>query len=111
MFQLAGASGSNNRNSYGFGNRARKFQVVAFPGAISIHTGQQDLARSQPLAQQCPLQHVSPSLLPAAMREDLPTLVWVTRVSAFGINGHHDALAAKGLCAISNQSRPIDCRR
>src|SRR5215470_799222 len=42
------APGSDHRHRDSFGDRARELQIIAVLGAVSVHAGEQDLARAEP---------------------------------------------------------------
>src|SRR5215470_16004691 len=47
VLEFARAARSDDGDVYGFGDRARQFQIIAIFMAIAIHAGQQNLSRAQ----------------------------------------------------------------
>src|ERR1035437_1808467 len=74
VLRLAGSARGDHRYRHRFGKFAGELEVIAVPGAIAIHAGEQYLAGAPLHALQGPLDRVAAGVLAAAMAVDGPAV-------------------------------------
>ena len=98
----AGTARGDNGQPDGAADRARQLYVVSGVRAVVVHRREQDLPRSQLLAEGRPLDRVASGRIAAAVAVHLPA----GSVFSFSrVDRQHDALRAEDLSASRQQSR------
>src|SRR5471030_1252541 len=72
VIERADAARRHDRHRYGVRNSPREREIEARLGAVAVHRGQQDLARTMLRHAPGPIDGVEPGAFAAAMGEDLP---------------------------------------
>src|SRR5665213_1983866 len=90
VVERADAARGDDRNRYGVRYRPREREIEARLGAVAVHRGEQDLARTQLGHLPGPGQRVEPGALASAVGEDLP----LAGRDLPRVDRHHDALVA-----------------
>ncbi len=83
VLQRADPAGGDHRDADRVRDRTGELEIEALPGAVAIHAGEQDLARTQALDFDRPLDRVAPGGLASAVGVDLPAPVG----GALGVDG------------------------
>ena len=99
VVDAAGTTGGDHWHRHRIGHGAGELQGVARLGAITIHGGEQDLASPEGHHLPGPGHRIEARVLAATFDVHIPT----PTSSGPGIDGHHDALAAKALGAAGHQ--------
>ena len=94
MIERADAARGDHRHRDRIGNRPRQFQVEADLGAVAVHRGEQDLARTKRHHFLRIGQNIYAGRRAAAMGKDLPARRLVDAGDALGVDGDDDRLAA-----------------
>ena len=91
VVEAAGAAGGDHRDFDRGGYGRVQGDVITGGRAVTVHAGQEDLARAERMGATRPLDGIQAGRIPAAVREDLPLPGgYVLRVDR-----HDDALAAE----------------
>ena len=98
VIQRANAARCNHRDGHSIRDGARQRQVKARARAVAIHGCEQDLARAFLRHALGKFHRVNAGRFAAAMGENLP-FAWA---DGFGVDGHHNALAAKARGRLSH---------
>ncbi len=104
--ELAGPAGSDHRNGDAVGNGPGNCQVIATPGPVLIHAGQQDLTGSQGFDLGGPFEGIQARVARTAGNHDFKA----ARLIAADINGDYNALTAKTRRCFTDQFRILDSR-
>ena len=87
---------------------AVQLEVVAVPGAVAVHRGEEDLAGAELAHVFAPRDGVHPGRAPAAVGEDLPP---GAAVAVPGVDRHDHALAAELVGQLAARDRGRRARR
>ena len=94
------AARGDDRNRDGAGSRTQEIEIVARPGAVAVHRGEQDLARAERLEAADPLDRLERRLLPSAVHHHGEPVARPPHV-----HRRHDALAAEALGEARDERR------
>ena len=93
MLHIAHAARCNHRDIQRFAHGASERQIEADFGAVSIHAGEQNLARAARLHIERPFHRINAGGLAPAVGKHFPARVF--GVDCFGVDRHHNRLRAE----------------
>ena len=105
MLHGARAAGGNHRHPNPVGHRRGQLQIIPVFGAVAIHAGEQNLARTQLDAAADPFQHIQSGVQPSALFIHIPARAVLP---PSGVHRQHHALAAEPRRRFGDQLRSID---
>src|SRR6185503_11332700 len=92
---------SDDLHAYLASYRRGQREIVAEPGAVAVHAGQQDLSGSAALHASRPVQRIETRRGAPTVGEHLPALA-----PLLGVHGDDDALRTEPLRSLANELRP-----
>ena len=106
MLERADTATGDHRDAHRVGDRTREREIETALGAVAVHAGEQDLARTERRDLARPLDGVESGVVAPAVSEDLP----LAGRGLLGVDRHHDALAADLARGVMDQLRVVDRR-